>query len=61
MICPESGLRYRLSPDGSLRCLDLPEDAAIPAEQAVGKRSYDEFKPADTGQHPISRDQQSDL
>jgi UDP-2-acetamido-3-amino-2,3-dideoxy-glucuronate N-acetyltransferase len=28
--CPESGLRYR-EEDGTLHCLDLPEDAPLPA------------------------------
>ena len=43
MVCPESGYRYRL--DGTvLRCLDLAEDAALPAELAAGEKTYDEFK-----------------
>ena len=43
MICPESGLRYRL--DGErLRCLDLDEESPLRPELAVGKTSYDEFK-----------------
>jgi len=41
--CPESGLRYRLDGD-ALRCLDLPEDAPLPAPLAVGERGYDSFK-----------------
>lgn len=44
MTCPESGLRYQLDPEGALRCLDLDEDAELPAELAVGNRVYDEFK-----------------
>jgi UDP-2-acetamido-3-amino-2,3-dideoxy-glucuronate N-acetyltransferase len=44
MRCPESGFRYQLSEAGELRCLDLPEDAPLPAELAVGERGYDEFK-----------------
>lgn len=42
-ICPESGYRYE-EKNGKLRCLDLDEDAPLPAELAVGKRTYDEFK-----------------
>jgi UDP-2-acetamido-3-amino-2,3-dideoxy-glucuronate N-acetyltransferase len=35
MVCPESGLRYRLA-DGRVRCLDVDEDAPLP-EGARGK------------------------
>jgi len=41
--CPESGLRYRLT-DGGVRCLDLDEEAPLPAGLAVGAKTYDEFK-----------------
>jgi UDP-2-acetamido-3-amino-2,3-dideoxy-glucuronate N-acetyltransferase len=44
MTCPESGLRYRLYDPGGMRCLDLDEEAPLPPELAVGKRSYDEFR-----------------
>lgn len=44
MICPESKLRYREVEPGVLRCLDVDEDAPLPAELAVGSRSYDDFK-----------------
>jgi UDP-2-acetamido-3-amino-2,3-dideoxy-glucuronate N-acetyltransferase len=44
LTCPESGLRYRLIDPGGMRCLDLDEEAALPPEMAVGKRSYDEFR-----------------
>jgi UDP-2-acetamido-3-amino-2,3-dideoxy-glucuronate N-acetyltransferase len=30
VICPEGGLSYGLREDGSLHCLDLSEDAALP-------------------------------
>ena len=43
MVCPESGLRYQLA-DGRLRCLDLDEDAPLPAAMAAGTRAYDAFK-----------------
>jgi UDP-2-acetamido-3-amino-2,3-dideoxy-glucuronate N-acetyltransferase len=44
LTCPESGLRYRLVDPGGMRCLDLDEEAPLPPEMAVGKRSYDEFR-----------------
>ncbi|MBI3178822.1 MAG: N-acetyltransferase [Deltaproteobacteria bacterium] len=43
MRCPESNFRYQVR-EGVLRCLDLDEDAPLPAPLAVGKRSYDEMK-----------------
>jgi UDP-2-acetamido-3-amino-2,3-dideoxy-glucuronate N-acetyltransferase len=43
LVCPESGLRYRL--DGEiLRCLDLDEDAPLPADLAAPSVSYREVK-----------------
>ncbi len=48
MTCPESGLRYELlqasGSDGSLRCLDLAEEAPLPQEMTIGKVSYDDLK-----------------
>jgi UDP-2-acetamido-3-amino-2,3-dideoxy-glucuronate N-acetyltransferase len=41
--CPESGLRYRLSPDGYLRCLDFAEDEELPSRHRLGQKSYDEI------------------
>jgi UDP-2-acetamido-3-amino-2,3-dideoxy-glucuronate N-acetyltransferase len=29
---------------GVLRCLDLDEEAPLPAELAVGRNTYDDFK-----------------
>jgi UDP-2-acetamido-3-amino-2,3-dideoxy-glucuronate N-acetyltransferase len=43
-ICPESGLRYRESEPGILRCLDLDEEAPLPKDLAVGKIFYRELK-----------------
>jgi UDP-2-acetamido-3-amino-2,3-dideoxy-glucuronate N-acetyltransferase len=43
-VCPESGLRYRETSDGILRCLDLNEDEPLPKDMAVGKITYDEVK-----------------
>jgi UDP-2-acetamido-3-amino-2,3-dideoxy-glucuronate N-acetyltransferase len=44
MVCPESGYRYKEEQPGVLRCLDLDEDAPLPAELSKGTRSYDDFK-----------------
>lgn len=41
--CAESGLRYREN-NGVLRCLDLDEDAPLPAHLATGKKPYRDFK-----------------
>jgi UDP-2-acetamido-3-amino-2,3-dideoxy-glucuronate N-acetyltransferase len=43
MICPESGYHYE-SNDGILRCLDLTEEAPLPAHLSQGSKMYDEFK-----------------
>lgn len=48
MVCPESGFRYRETTLGQLRCLDLDEEAPLPAELTHGERNYDEFKRAAT-------------
>lgn len=42
--CPESGYRYQLSASDTLRCLDLPEDAPLPAESTQGILSYRQLK-----------------
>jgi UDP-2-acetamido-3-amino-2,3-dideoxy-glucuronate N-acetyltransferase len=44
MVCPESGLRYRETSPGVLRCMDLDEEAPLPPELAVGKVAYDALK-----------------
>jgi UDP-2-acetamido-3-amino-2,3-dideoxy-glucuronate N-acetyltransferase len=43
MTCPESGLRYREVEAGVIRCLDLDEDAPLPAALAVGRGGYAVF------------------
>ena len=43
--CPESGLRYQ-EKDGGLRCLDLDEEARMPAQHATGQQSYRTFHPS---------------
>ena len=44
MICPESGFRYKEFEPGIIRCLDLDEEAPLPAELTEGKKTYDSFK-----------------
>jgi UDP-2-acetamido-3-amino-2,3-dideoxy-glucuronate N-acetyltransferase len=46
MQCPESGYRYRETEPGILRCLDLDNDAPLPAELATGTRSYRDIQEA---------------
>ena len=36
MRCPESGYRYKEIEPGMLRCLDLDEEAPLPAELSKG-------------------------
>ena len=43
MTCPESGLRYRVI-DGHCRCLDLDEEAPLPAELGNAEYSYRHFR-----------------
>ncbi len=44
MVCSESGYRYKEIEPGVIRCLDLDEEAPLPADKAVGKIPYDDFK-----------------
>ena len=41
--CPESGLRYQETEPGTLRCLDLEEEAPLPDAMRVGSVPYDAF------------------
>jgi UDP-2-acetamido-3-amino-2,3-dideoxy-glucuronate N-acetyltransferase len=41
--CAESGYRYELR-QGVVHCLDLDEEAPLPADKAVGEKPYDAFK-----------------
>jgi len=50
MVCPESGYRYKEVSPGVVRCLDLDEDAPLPAELSTGSLTYDELKPNRQGQ-----------
>jgi UDP-2-acetamido-3-amino-2,3-dideoxy-glucuronate N-acetyltransferase len=42
--CPESGLRYKETEPGLLRCLDLDEEALLPASLAFSTRIYRSLK-----------------
>ncbi|MFH1154347.1 MAG: acyltransferase [Pseudomonadota bacterium] len=42
--CPESRLRYMEDKSGKLFCLDLDENAPLPAIMAIGKKQYQEYK-----------------
>jgi UDP-2-acetamido-3-amino-2,3-dideoxy-glucuronate N-acetyltransferase len=44
MDCPESGYHYREVAPGVVRCLDLDEEAPLPAELAKGAKRYDDLK-----------------
>jgi UDP-2-acetamido-3-amino-2,3-dideoxy-glucuronate N-acetyltransferase len=55
MRCIESGYRYREVEPGLLRCLDLDEDAPLPAELNKGTRSYRDFKEATQHAYSIAR------
>jgi UDP-2-acetamido-3-amino-2,3-dideoxy-glucuronate N-acetyltransferase len=46
MVCPESGFRYQLQDDDTLRCLDLDENEPLPDDLREGNQSYDAFKTA---------------
>jgi len=44
MRCAESGYRYKEVEPGVLRCLDLDENASLPADMSTGSKTYDELK-----------------
>jgi UDP-2-acetamido-3-amino-2,3-dideoxy-glucuronate N-acetyltransferase len=44
MTCAESGYRYQEAKSGTVRCLDLDEDAPLPAELSKGSKSYRQFR-----------------
>jgi UDP-2-acetamido-3-amino-2,3-dideoxy-glucuronate N-acetyltransferase len=44
MRCPETGYRYKEVEPGVLRCLDLDEEAPLPANLSVGAKSYRQLK-----------------
>jgi UDP-2-acetamido-3-amino-2,3-dideoxy-glucuronate N-acetyltransferase len=44
MRCPESGYRYRETDSGTLKCLDLDEEAPLPVELSKGTKPYRDLK-----------------
>lgn len=44
MRCPESGFHYKEVSAGVLKCVDLDEEAPLPAELTKGAKGYREFK-----------------
>jgi len=42
--CPESGFKYQENKKGKLHCIDLDEEAPLPADLSKGKKSYGDFK-----------------
>ncbi len=44
MRCPETGYRYKKTELGTLKCLDLDEEAPLPAELSKGTKSYRDLK-----------------
>jgi UDP-2-acetamido-3-amino-2,3-dideoxy-glucuronate N-acetyltransferase len=44
MSCPESGYNYKEIEPGTVRCLDLDEEAPLPPDKATGRVSYDDLK-----------------
>jgi UDP-2-acetamido-3-amino-2,3-dideoxy-glucuronate N-acetyltransferase len=44
MRCPETGYRYQEVSAGTLRCLDLDEEATLPTELSKGSKSYRQIK-----------------
>ena len=44
MVCSESGLRYQMSSDCNMRCLDLDEEEPLPDSMSTGKVFYDDIK-----------------
>jgi UDP-2-acetamido-3-amino-2,3-dideoxy-glucuronate N-acetyltransferase len=55
MVCPESNYRYKEVAPGSLRCLDLDEDASLPAGLACGTAPYDAWKQETAGSQVSTR------
>jgi UDP-2-acetamido-3-amino-2,3-dideoxy-glucuronate N-acetyltransferase len=44
LVCPETGFRYKEAAPGSLKCLDLDEDAPLPEMLTKGKADYRQIK-----------------
>jgi UDP-2-acetamido-3-amino-2,3-dideoxy-glucuronate N-acetyltransferase len=48
MVCPESGYRYQEIEPGVVRCLDLDEEAPLPADLSKGTKSYKQLRKEET-------------
>ena len=55
MRCPESGYRNQEVEPGVLRCLDLDEDASLPAELSVGNKPYRQIKEESNYEYSAAR------
>jgi len=55
MRCPESSYRYKEVESGVLRCLDLDEEAPLPAKLSVGTKSYRQFREEPEYECPTTR------
>lgn len=55
MRCPETGYRYKEVEPGVLQCLDLDEEAPLPAELAVGRKTYRGLKGEANYEHSTAR------
>lgn len=55
MCCPESGYRYQETTPGVVRCLDLDEEAPLPAELSKGTKSYRELKARTKNESTVTR------
>ncbi len=53
--CPESGYRYKEIEPGVLRCLDLDEEAPLPADLSVGTKPYRQLKEERTHEYSAAR------
>ncbi len=42
--CPESGLRYRETPEKNLICIEVEENMCLPNEMRTGKMGYEHYK-----------------
>jgi UDP-2-acetamido-3-amino-2,3-dideoxy-glucuronate N-acetyltransferase len=55
MVCPESGYRYMETEPGVLRCLDLDDEAPLPAPLTKGTKSYRQIKEESTHECSATR------
>jgi UDP-2-acetamido-3-amino-2,3-dideoxy-glucuronate N-acetyltransferase len=55
MRCPETGYRYQEVEPGVVRCMDLDEEAPLPAELSVGAKSYKQLKEETEYERSVTR------